>query len=242
MASNPFFNAQGNIPQTPGTVGTAVNLTDVRDDLLYSAACLQYGGNGTVQLFNQGIGGTVQAIRQATVITAPTNAYQLTFSRAYTNLQQAGVLGTVIGNVAIYAIGLDLEQAGIVPTTGVLTATGATQYEHADVAAKLAFVLKIGTTKEASSGPFGSYPALAAVYGSVGTSNSGNTASIASNGMPNGQGRTVGQFIKVTHNQTVSGEGQIANQTTLVFRDSTGVGAATMLRCICRCASGMDVM
>ncbi len=242
MAANPFFQATRNIPMTPGTLGTAAQDVDIRDDLLYSAACLQYGGNGTVQLFNQGIGGSVQAIRQSTVITAPTQAYQTTFSRAYTNLQQAGVLGTVIGNVAIYAIGLDLEQAGIVPTTGVLTATGATQYEHADVAAKAAFVLKIGTTKDASSGPFSSYPTLASVYGSVATSNSGNTSSVASNGLPNGNGRSVSSYIKVTHNQTVSGEIQIANQATLVFRDSTGVGAATMARCICRCAAGMDVM
>lgn len=240
MASNPFDAVVDSIPRGRASPGTAQDLEDVRDDILYSAALLQHGGTGPVQMFQQGIGGAISAIKGSSN-DASTNLWQTTFSKATTNLQQAGVLGTVVGNVAIYAIGLDLEQAKFLPTTGAAATEGATQYELADISAKVAFVLKVGTTKEASSGPFRSYPSLGGPIGSIATTGNNVTVSIASNGVP-GTGRKVGRPIKVGKDQSLIGELQVANGSSLVFRTSTGTGNPTLCGCMCKTAAGMDVM
>jgi hypothetical protein len=235
-----FSNIMSQVPDNRARSATAVqNVADERDDLIYSAIALGDGGLGVKNMFTQPVGGAIPFISAGALV--PDNDYQSVYTKATTNLAQAGQLGSIIGDVAIYSIGLDLEMARFHPFDGSISSEGSTEFEQADVAAKVAWTLKVGGNKEYSTGPVRSFPSLGSVYGSISVSNDGGgTPSTASLSNFGSGGRRIGAPIPCQRTDTIQGETTVVE--ALVFRGGGDPVSnnPTLLSALCKAAVSSD--
>lgn len=226
-----FQRSVNAVPNSPPSLTGVQGAVSRRDDLIYSAILLQHGGAGPQYCFTQPSGAAIPALK-GSAATASTNAWQLTYSDATTCIAQAGQLGTIIGDVAVYSIGIHLEQAKMNPATLALSTWGATQYEAVDCASKLSFKLKVGSSKELTKGPIRAFPSLGGIVGSVGVTTTANatTASggLATNGIP-GTGRMIREPLGIAKTDTLIGEIDVAPSSSLEFRTTSGESTPTLL-------------
>lgn len=207
---------------------------DMRDENVFSALVLQHGGAGQTRCFTVPFGQSIPTLAGSS-INAPAQSHQKTYTELTTNLAKAGELGSSLGDAAIRAIGITIEQAGFQPfvaggwaasnTLGIRI-FGATQFEVADILSKTFFQLKIAGKKQIEGASW-MFPAPGGVYGSVGTATTGNnvsnTASMASNGLP-GMPRKLKIPILVARTDTVEGVFGVAGSSSLAFSNTAADG------------------
>jgi hypothetical protein len=213
-------------PDARGRSATAVaGKADVRDENVYSAIALAYGGTGQQKIFSNPQGQTIPALKGSSITVA--QAHQITYSEVTTNMTQAGQLGSAIGDASLRAIGISIEQAGINPTNGALNAWGATEFEATDIASKVFFQFK-NASKVQTQGPIWAYPSAGGIWANMASAVSGVVPSIATNG-PNGLPRKLRLPILVARTDTLEGVVGVAGGASLVFSTTTGAGQATLL-------------
>jgi len=194
---------------------------DVRDENLFSAIVLAHGGQGQQTIFTNPRGQPIPALKGSAITVA--QAHQTTYTEVTTVMTKAGEFGSGIGDVSIRAIGATLEVAPQNPTDNSISAWGATLLEAADVASKVFLQFKIAGKKQIE-GPIWSFPAAGGVYGA----NVMTAGSLVANG-PNALPRKLKLPILVARNDTVECVVGVAGAASLVFRTTTGAGAASLL-------------
>lgn len=221
-------------PDARGRSSTAVpGKAAVRDDHVYSAIVLAHGGTGQQKIFTNPQGQSIPSLKGSSITVA--QVHQLTYTEITTNLTQAGQLGNAIGDAAIRAIGISIEQAGFNNSSGAINAWGATQLEVTDIASKVFFQFKNSSSIQ-TQGPVWAYPAAGAIYG-----NSVVTASsLAANG-PNGLPRKLRLPILVSRTDNLEGVVGVAGSASLVFGVTSGAGQATLLTCMMHVLVKADV-
>ena len=222
--------------RSPTAVG---GKSDFRDEHVYASIVLADGASGIQKLFTIPQGQSIPVLKGSGK-TATTNSHQTTFTESTTNLTKAGELGSGIGDAAIRAIGITLEQAAIAISTGLPRAFGGTQFEMSDILAKGFFLLRIAN-KPQIIGPVFSFPCSGALFGSVGTTGNATTASIANNGWP-GTLRRLKIPIPVARNDTLEGVIGVAGGAVLAFNAGQGAdGQPLLLWCNLFCNVAGDV-
>lgn len=194
---------------------------DVRDVNLYSAVVLAHGGQGQQTIFTNPRGQTIPSLKGAAITVA--QAHQLTYTEVTTAMTKAGEFGSSIGDVSIRAIGATLEAAPQSPNDNSISAWGATLLEAADVASKVFLQFKIAG-KMQIEGPIWTFPAAGGIYGT----NVMTAGSLVQNG-PNAVPRRLKLPILAARNDTVECVVGVAGSASLVFRTTTGAGAASLL-------------
>lgn len=207
--------------RSPTAVG---DKSDGRDENLYSAMVLAYGGSGQQKVFTVPQGQNIPKLAGAGI--APTAAHQLTYTELTTNFTKAGEAGSAIGDFAIRAIGITFEN-GYYSAAGVLNSYGMGQQEVNETLSKTFFQLKIAGKKQIEGATF-MFPASGGAFGSIGTT--GNAATVASlnNGWP-GALRKLKLPILVARTDTVEGVFGIAGGASLVFSVASGVGQSSLV-------------
>lgn len=213
-------------PDARGRSATAVaGKAAVRDDNVYSALVLAHGGTGQTTIFANPKGQSIPALKGSAIAISAT--HQLTYTEVTTNLSQAGQLGNAIGDAAIRAIGISIEQAGFLPTTGAINAFGASMYEAADISSKVFFQFKNSSSIQ-TQGPVWAYPAAGGLYGSMATTLSTVSPSLVANGA-NALPRKFRLPILVARTDNLEGVVGIAGSSSLAFSTTTGAGQASLL-------------
>ena len=160
---------------------TAVSgLGDRHDGLVYSAGVLENAGTGMIPLFTVQQGQAMLRLGAA----VPLQAHQATYTPLTTNLDRPSQLGDNIGDAAVRALGITIEAAAFVitgATAGTARNWGATQFEVAEILGTCTGEFKIGGKSQMQSPLFG-FPGLGGIAGSISTTGTFQTASIASNG------------------------------------------------------------
>jgi hypothetical protein len=209
------------LPDARGRSPTAVDgISALRDENVYSAACLQHGGAGVVPTFTSPKGAPIPFLRGAGVVVS-VNAHQLTYSLLTTNLSKAGEPGSSLGDLAIRAIGISIESAAYTLATGVTRAFGATEFEVADLCSKLYLEFKISGKKQVE-GPIIFFGNAGSMAGSTFSTGGGSTVSTVNNGGTN----SIRRFklpIPVGRTDVVEGNLGVAGGSALAF--NTGVVA-----------------
>lgn len=209
-------------PQSP----TAINgQRALRDENIYSAGLLQHGAAGQLTLFTSPKGQPLPALRGAVVASA--NAWQTTYTLQTTNLVKAGEPGSSLGDLAVRSIGITLEPAAHVPTTGAQRAWGATQFEVADILSKVSLEFKVGG-KKVIEGPTFLFPGHGAPQGSVSTTGNAQTVGVVNNGSL-GMGRFLKLPIPVARTDTIEGNVIVAAGSTLAFSSAAADGQPTLV-------------
>lgn len=186
---------------------------DIRDENIFSALVLQHSGAGQQKIFTVPAGQSIPTLGGSS--SAPVPTHHKTYTEVSTNLNKAGELGSAIGDAAIRAIGVTIEQTAYTLTTGVSRAFGANQFEVADILSKTFFQLRIAG-KLQLQGPTWSFPAPGGNYGSISTTGTNATASVSSNGWP-GFIRKLKTPIMVARTDTLEGTVGVAGSATLAF-------------------------
>ena len=195
--------------------------SDLLDENIYSSILVANGGTGTQRAFAVATGGAIPQMIGSTA--SPTgNPWQITYSDLTTNLTKPGELGSAIGEGAVRAIGIVLEQASFTFGTGAPRTWGMTQFEVADVLSKLSFEFKVGAKRQIV-GPVHAFPGFGGVSGAISTTGNAATASVAANGMI-GSGRRLKYPIEVARTDTLEGIFTTGNGATLAF-SQTGTAA-----------------
>ncbi len=200
--------------------------SDMTDQNVYSALCCQHGGAGQQQMFTVPKGQTIPRLN-GSAITVPTSAHQATYTELTTNISQAGQLGSALGDSAVRAIGVSIENAYATAATGVLNTYGAGQQEVTEILAKSFFQLRIGG-KLQIQGPVIAFPNFGAAVGSVFTTGNGATVSNLNNGVA-GSMRRLKLPILVARTDTVEGTWGIAGGDSYTFSVTTGIGQPTLV-------------
>ena len=195
-----------------------------RDENIYSSIVCAHGGAGTQQIFANPIGQTIPFLGGASVAAA--DAVHKTYSLTTTNLQKAGELGAGIGDAAIRAIGITIEQAGL-KVDGTYTTYGATVQEMAEIMAKCFFVFNVAS-KPMIKGTIWSFPAFGGLQGSVSTVCSSKTVALANNGAMVG-GRRMKLPIMIDRTDTLVGDFGVGGSGSLVFGVTSGAGQETLV-------------
>jgi hypothetical protein len=197
----------------------APDRSDVRDEQVYSAFVIGDSAVGQSKVFTVPQGQTIPKLGNGT-----SAAHQTTYTALHTNLSKAGEFGSALGDASVRGIGVTIEHAGYVPTTGVPTAYGATGADVYEILSKLSFALRIGGKKQIE-GPVWQFPAFGGVYGAVSTTANAQTVDSFQNGMP-GTGRRLKIPILIARTDTVEGEFNVTGtvglqgvdtETTLVW-------------------------
>lgn len=219
-------NMQALLPKGIRSATAAPGYNDIRDDEIYSAGVLQYGGQSEMTLFTVPKGQSIPYLK-GSAITASTNGWQATYSDLTTNLAKAGELGSAIGDVAVRAIFATLEQASYSSTTGAYTTYGATPWDVQDITAKVYFKLKVGG-KTYIQGPLFRFPAGGGAVGSVSTTQTGVSMGTVGNGMP-GKGRPLRFPIVIERTDTLEAIVGVAPNSSLTLSTASGTGQPTLL-------------
>lgn len=198
--------------------------SDVRDDMIYSAVVLAHGGAGVQKSFTVPQGQAIPSLKGSTITLA--QAHHTLFTEATTNVAQAGQLGAAIGDASVRSIGLRLEAAPV-KQDGSVDTYGATQQELAEVTSKVYFQFKIAG-KIQTQGPVPSFPANGGIFGSLAVTASGAARSLATNGAL-GVPKKLKLPILISRTDTIEGVVGVAGSAALVFRTTTGEGAASLL-------------
>jgi hypothetical protein len=200
--------------------------SDIRNENIYSAVVVAHGGTGRAKLFTVPQGGTIPELFAG--VTATANAHQTRYTDLTTNLEKAGELGSAIGDAALLAMGITIEQAAYTLATGVTRAFGATNFETADVCSKCVAEMKVGGKRQII-GPVWSFPNLGAISGSIGGGGAVGplgvlaAVSIQNIGATNSGRKFTGAPVMVARDDVFLVEFSVAGSAALAF--STGAAA-----------------
>lgn len=217
---------QALLPKGIRSATAAPGYNDIRDDEIYSAGVLQYGGQSEMTLFTVPKGQGIPYLRGA-AITATTNGWQATYSDLTTNLAKAGELGSAIGDVAVRCIYATIEQAAYSATTGAFNTYGATPWDVQDILEKVYFKLKVGG-KTYIQGQLFRFPSGGGAYGAISTTQTGVSMGTVGNGMP-GKGRPLRFPIVIERTDTLEAIVGVAPNSSLALSTTTGTGQPTLL-------------
>jgi len=172
---------------------------DDHDDNIYSALVLAHGGSGlATPLFVGAQGSPIPQLTGSVITAANLPAHYLTYAPLTTMIQQSGMLGNVIGDYSIRAIGVTIDQAAVLSGTPRLW--GATAYEIVDVCSKSRIEIKL-SGKRRILGPVWSFPQLG---GAIGFTNANNTT-LAGNSLF-ATGRRIASRFEVGRQDTLTVE------------------------------------
>lgn len=214
------------LPKGRRSATAAPGYEDVRDDEIYSAGVLQYGGQSEMSLFTVPKGQSIPYLR-GSAITATTNGWQALYSDLTTNLAKAGELGSGIGDVAVRTVFATIEQAGYSASTGAYTTYGATPWDVQDILSKCYLKLKVGQ-KVYIQGQLFRFPAGGGAYGSISTTQTGVSMGTVGNGLP-GRGRPLKMPIVIERTDTLEAIIGVAPNSSLVTSTASGTGQPTLL-------------
>jgi hypothetical protein len=222
---------------------------DYRDIFVYSSIIAAYGGTGTQRAFTAGIGQAIPAMKGSSITLAA--VHHLTHSKLTTNLSKSGEVGADNGDVAVRAVGIQIEPAPIKGTTGAAwTITGydtygATPQDVAEFCNKVSFELKVGG-KSQITGPVTLFPGMGALAGAVSVATTANnverSAGLLANGSSISGGKKFYKFpISIARNDVLVGEFEAANGSTLGFVTTSGAGQETLVTVVLGCLTRGDV-
>jgi hypothetical protein len=217
---------QALLPKGIRSATAAPGYEDIRDDEIYSAGVLQYGGQSEMSLFTVPKGQAIPYLR-GSAITATTNGWQSLYSDLTTNLAKAGELGSGIGDVAVRAVFATIEQASYNSSTGVYTSYGATPWDVQDILSKTYLKLKVGQ-KTYIQGQTFRFPSGGGAYGSISTTQTGVSMGVVGNGVP-GRGRPLKMPIVIERSDTLEAIVGVAPNSSLVLSTASGTGQPTLL-------------
>lgn len=220
------MSMQALLPAGRRSATAAAGYDDIRDDEIYSAGLVQYGGQSEMSLFTVPKGQAIPYLRGSS-ITATTNGYQSTYSDLTTNLAKAGELGSGIGDVAVRSIFATIEQASYSQTTGAYNTSGATPWDVQDILAKMYLRLKVGQ-KTYIQGPLFRFPAGGGAQGSISTTQTGVSMGVVGNGIP-GRGRPLKLPIMVERSDTLEVVLGVGSNSSLALSTTTGTGQPTLI-------------
>lgn len=242
----PDYNQMPIMLPTQSTSPTAVaGKAAVRSDYIYSALTLAYGAAGTTPIFLGAQGQPIPELK-GTTITATANPHQQTYTDLTTPYVQSGQLGGNIGDVAVNAWGVDIEQqpfstAGAPSTNGASSSLyGAGPNEMPEILNKCSLSLTIGNAPT-GKGPLRLFPAFGGVVGSV--SQTGNLTNVVylTNGVP-GRGRQLDIPIPIGRNDTLRCDiGVAAANASLVFSVASSYGQPTLVWVTAPVIVGADI-
>ena len=205
---------------------------DGRDENVYGSIRMQNGGTGNAKMFTVPQGQAILALAGSGSADPPTGAgtaHQKNHTDLTTNLTKAGEIGPTIGDVSIRAISLQIEQAAYALTTGVPRAYGATQFEVADILARVSCEVKLGGKRQII-GPVWAFPSQGGVVGSISATGNAATASVVTNGVP-GTLRRLKFPIPMARIDALEVLIQVAGTSALAFSTTTGDGQPCLLTC-----------
>lgn len=217
----------------------AAGITDVRTDFVYGSLVVTHAAQGTGSMFTVGRGSPIPSIGTG----VPVAAHHIRHGEHSTNIQEAGRIGSAIGDVTAAAIAIDIEQAvpQFVPgSEGTYSLYGATGQEVAEILNKCYFILKIGQ-KEMTKAPVRVFPALGGVVGALGNTTNNSMVGFASNGPGIRAGRQLRQRIRIDRTDAIEGVFGVAPSATLAFRTVAGAGQETLVTCFIDCGVASDV-
>jgi hypothetical protein len=133
---------------------------DAIDDHIYSAGVFADGATSPISLFTVPQGQSLLASAGSTIVTTnwPSH-YKGAQTELHTSMEQAGQLGHSQGDASIRAVGVTLDMAAIVPSTGASAIYGATPFEVQDLASKVWCEFTV-TRKRKLMGPLFLFPNL----------------------------------------------------------------------------------
>ena len=196
---------------------------DDHDENVYSAVVLAHGGVTQQTIFIAGQGTPIPQITGAAITAANIPAHYQTYTPVTTMIQQSGMLGNVIGDYSVRAMGITIDQAAV--TAGTPRVWGATPFEVIDICSKVRIEVKL-SGKRRILGPTWSFPQLG---GPAGFTNV-NASSLVGNGLfPTG--RRIATRFEVARNDTLTVE--ITPDAALAFSDTsfatTHAGQASLM-------------
>lgn len=215
------------LPDSSQRSPTAVRgKSDMRDDNVYSAICLQHGGQGQQSIFTNPRGQPIPFLRGGSN-TVATSAHQVTYTEQTTNISQAGQLGAAIGDASFVGFGATIENAYYTSSTGALNAYGAGQQEVSEILNKVFFQMKTAGKKQIE-GPLFLFPTPGGQTGSIATTANAATVATSNNGQP-GNIRRLKLPILVARQDTLEGIVGVAGGDSLTFSVTTTVGQPTLV-------------
>lgn len=197
---------------------------DMRDENIFSAMVIGYGGAGQQKVFTVPQGQAIPRLVGSGI--APTAAHQLTHSELTTNLTKAGEAGSAIGDFSVRAIGINFENAWV-DSNGALNSYGMGQQEVNETLSKTFFQFKIAGKKQVEGATF-MFPASGGAYGAVATTENAVTVSQVNNGWP-GALRRLKLPILVARTDTIEGVFGVASSSSLTFSVASGVGQSSLV-------------
>lgn len=200
--------------------------SDMRDENVFSALCLQSGGAGNQTLFGNPRGQQIPGLRGAAIAVTP-NPHQATYTELTTNITQSGQLGSSIGDASFRSIGIVIENAYYTPGTGAMNSYGGGQQEIAEILAKTFFQIRIGGKLQVQ-GPAHAFPASGGLYGSIATTGNAATVAAVGNGWP-GSMRRLKLPILVARTDTVEATYGVAGGSSLLFSTPATPGQPTLV-------------
>lgn len=220
------------LPDSSQRSPTAVRgKSDMRDDNVYSAICLQHGGSGVQSLFTNPRGQPIPFLRGSSN-TVATSAHQVTYTELTTNITQAGQLGAAIGDASFVGFGATVENGYYTASTGALNSYGAGQQELSEILNKVFFQMKTAGKKQIE-GPLFTFPTAGGQSGSISTTGNAATVSTGTNGMP-GNIRRLKLPILVARQDTLEGVLGVAGGDSLTFSVTTTIGQPTLVWVVIR--------
>ena len=198
---------------------------DRRDENIYSSLVVAYGGAGSCSIFANPIGQTIPSLAGAAITMA--DPIHKTYTYVTTNLTKAGELGAGIGDAAIRAMGITIEQAGVKQADSTVTTYGATQQEMAEILSKCYFIFNVAA-KPQIKGPIWAFPGFGGLAGSIASTQNAAAVAIANNGSLIG-GRRLKLPIMVDRQDTLTGDFGVGGSGSLVFRTASAAGAETLV-------------
>jgi hypothetical protein len=193
--------------QRPATAFPGVG--DDHDENVYSAILLAHGGVTQQTIFIAGQGSPIPQITGGAIIAAGLPAHYQTYAPVTTMIQQSGMLGNVVGDYSVRAIGITIDQAAV--TGGVPRIWGATPFEVLDICSKIRIEVKL-SGKRRILGPLWTFPQLG---GAMGFTNV-NASSLVGNGFF-ATGRRIATRFEIARNDTLTVE--VTPDAALAFSD-----------------------
>lgn len=237
MANNALVNARVQTPVGKNRSPTAIqDKVDKRDENIYSSIVCADGGAGSQKLFTNPVGQSIPSLKGSSITLA--SPHTTTYSLTTTNLTKAGELGAGIGDAAVYAMGINIEQAPLLDT-GAYAAYGAAPEDVIEIMNKCYFVFSVAA-KAQIKGPVWAFPSFGGGMGSISTTDNAVTLGMVSNGGLIG-GRKLKIPILVDRSDTLDGEFGVATSDSLEFRTDSGAGAETIVTVLLKAVIAGDV-
>lgn len=199
--------------QRPATAFPGVG--DDHDDNVYSAVVMAHGGVTQQTIFIAGQGAPIPQITSTAITAANVPAHYQNYAPVTTMIQQSGMLGNVVGDFSVRAIGVTIDQAAV--TGGVPRVYGATPFEVIDICSKVRIEVKL-SGKRRILGPLWTFPQLG---GAMGFTNQ-NASSLVGNGLF-ATGRRIATRFEIARNDTLTVE--VTPDAALAFSDVSFAGA-----------------